>query len=705
MTGPTVIYIASLEPESGKSLVSLGAMEAAAARASRIGYFRPVVAASEGRDGLIQLMRRRFQLTQSYDQSFGVTTDQTRGMGESVDPSLVHRILAKYEVLAAQCDVVVVEGTDYTGASAAFEFALNAEIAAHLAASCIVVARAHAHRPDQLAGVLEAVRGSLTERHVPIVGFIVNRVPPAEMDLFSEVVGAHDAVPTWLIPEAAELAHRTMSDIATATDSRILSADDAALARDVHHVVVAAMTLPHLIERLRPDSLLVTPGDRADVILMAQAARFSHAMPPIAGLLLTGGYEPPEAITRFCEGLGDRAVPMLLTDLGTYETVDRVSRTRGSLESGDERRVASALRLFEDNIDFDTLVERVIGTRSHTLTPVMFERQLITRAREQRRRIVLPEGADDRILLAADHLLRRDVASLTILGERDAISARAAELGVDLAAADVVDPHTDARREQYADVIWQARRSKGMSRETAADLATDASWFGTLMVHTGAADGMVSGAAHTTADTVRPALQIIRTAPGTSVVSSVFLMAMPDRVMVYGDCAVVPDPTAEQLADIALSSATTASAFGIDPCVAMLSYSTGSSGAGADVAKVIRATQLVRERDPGLPVEGPIQFDAAVDPVVAAAKLPNSTVAGRATVLIFPDLNTGNNTYKAVQRSAGAVAIGPILQGLRLPVNDLSRGATVADIVNTVVITAIQAQTTAAEVAPEPVVS
>ncbi len=323
----------------------------------------------------------------------------------------------------------------------------------------------------------------------------------------------------------------------------------------------------------------------------------------------------------------------------------------------------------------------------------MFERQLVARAREDQRHIVLPEGDDDRILIAADRLMRRDVVRLTVLGDPVDITARSHSLGLDLSAVSVRDPRTDPAREQYADVILAARRHRGMSADTAHDLAADASWFGTLMVETGAADGMVSGAAHTTADTVRPALQIIRTAPGTSVVSSVFLMAMPDRVLVYGDCAVVPDPSADQLADIALSSAATAASFGVSPYVAMLSYSTGTSGAGAEVEKVSRATALVRERAPELPVEGPIQYDAAVDPAVAAKKLPDSAVAGRATVLVFPDLNTGNNTYKAVQRSSGAVAIGPILQGLRLPVNDLSRGATVDDIVNTVVITAIQAQT------------
>ncbi|MFN8126357.1 MAG: phosphate acetyltransferase [Candidatus Nanopelagicales bacterium] len=693
MTAPTVIYISSLEPESGKSLVSFGAMEAAAAQTSSVGYFRPVIAAGPDRDPVIELMRSRFRLAQTYEESFGVTTDETRGLGETVEPALVHRILTAFDELATHCDVVVVEGTDFTGASAAFEFALNSEVAAHLGAACVVVARAHSHRPDQLAGVLAAVTSSLAERHVPIIGYIVNRVPPAEMTEFRSAMGSRSEPPVWFLPEEPALGHLTMGDVARALDARVLSGDAEAMARDIHHVTVAAMTLPHLMARLQPHELLVLPGDRADVILMAQAARFSAGFPPIAGLLLTGGYEPDPAVAAFTAGLGEASLPILLTQSGTYETVDTVSRTRGSLESGDERRLATGLRLFEDHVDIDDLIARVLGTRSQTLTPVMFERRLVARAREDRRHIVLPEGEDDRILVAADRLMRRDVARLTVLGDRQDITSRSHSLGLDLDGVEIRDPRTDPQRDTFADEILAARRARGMSADTAHDLAADPSWFGTLMVHTGAADGMVSGAAHTTADTVRPALQIIRTAPGTSVVSSVFLMAMPDRVLVYGDCAVVPDPTAEQLADIALSSAATAESFGVDPFVAMLSYSTGSSGSGADVLKVSQATQMVRERAPELPVEGPIQFDAAVDPSVAAKKLPGSAVAGRATVLIFPDLNTGNNTYKAVQRSAGAVAIGPILQGLRLPVNDLSRGATVDDIVNTVVITAIQAQT------------
>jgi phosphate acetyltransferase len=295
------------------------------------------------------------------------------------------------------------------------------------------------------------------------------------------------------------------------------------------------------------------------------------------------------------------------------------------------------------------------------------------------------------VLTAADILLRRRAVELTILGDPDAIRARAGELGADLRDARLVDPASSPRLDAFAARYFELRAHKGITEDAARDAAADVSYFATLMVDAGDADGMVSGAVHTTADTLRPAFEVVKARPGVSVVSSVFLMCLADRVLVYGDCAVNPEPTAEQLADIAIGSAETASAFGVEPRVAMLSYSTGASGAGAEVDRVRAATELVRGRAPELDVEGPIQYDAAVDAGVAQAKLPGSTVAGRATVFIFPDLNTGNNTYKAVQRSAGAVAIGPVLQGLNMPVNDLSRGAFVADIVNTVAITAIQA--------------
>jgi phosphate acetyltransferase len=356
-----------------------------------------------------------------------------------------------------------------------------------------------------------------------------------------------------------------------------------------------------------------------------------------------------------------------------------------------QRKIDTALALVDKYVDIGDLLAQLAIPIPTVTTPQMFEYQLLDRARSHRKRIVLPEGNDDRILKAAGRLLQRGVADLTILGDEAEIRPRAAELGVDLDAATVLNPRTSELCDQFAEQYAQLRKRKGVTVEQARETIHDVSYFGTMLVHNDIVDGMVSGAVHTTAHTVRPAFEIIKTRPDVSTVSSIFLMCLADRVLAYGDCAIVPGPTSEQLADIAISSARTAAQFGIDPRVAMLSYSTGSSGIGTDVDKVRTATELVRKRAPDLLVEGPIQYDAAVEPSVAATKMPDSPVAGRATVLIFPDLNTGNNTYKAVQRSAGAVAIGPVLQGLNKPVNDLSRGALVSDIVNTVAITAIQA--------------
>jgi phosphate acetyltransferase len=383
---------------------------------------------------------------------------------------------------------------------------------------------------------------------------------------------------------------------------------------------------------------------------------------------------------------------VIATGYATLEAATTLSAVSGKMRPEAAAKIDTALRVFAGAVDRPALVARLQVTRATTITPLMFEQDLLERAHSDRRHIVLPEGTDERILHAADILLRRGVVDLTLLGPGQAIATAAARLGLDISAAHVVDPGDEAAREPLATEYARLRAHKGITVELARDLLADVSYFGTLMVQTRQVDGMVSGVTHTTAHTIRPAFEVIKTMPGTSLVSSVFFMCLADRVLAYADCAVNIDPSAEQLADIAIASAATAEQFGLQPRVAMLSYSTGISGSGAGVDKVRRATLLVRQRRPDLPIEGPIQYDAAADPDVAREKMPSSRVAGRATVFIVPDLNTGNNLYKAVQRSAQAVAVGPILQGLRRPVNDLSRGATVHDIVNTVAITAIQAQ-------------
>jgi phosphate acetyltransferase len=435
--------------------------------------------------------------------------------------------------------------------------------------------------------------------------------------------------------------------------------------------------------------LIITPGDRADLLVAASAAHAAGNV-TLAGLVLTIGEFPDPRAVRVIERL-NTGLAILVTRADSYQTIAAAGRIRAALSVATPRKVDAALGVFEKHVDTAELSRVLDVARSSRVTPLMFENDLIDRARADRRHLVLPEGTDERILRATETLLRRGVADLTLLGDPAEITRRARELGVEIGAARLVDPETSEWRDGFAERYAELRKHRAVTLDLAYDVVRDVNYFGTLMVAGGMADGMVSGARHTTAATIRPAFEIIKTVPEVSVASSVFFMLLADRVLVYGDCAVNPDPDAAQLADIALSSAQTAAAFGIEPRVAMLSYSTGSSGAGADVEKVAAATKLVRERRPDLPVEGPIQYDAAIDPAVAATKLPDSAVAGKATVFVFPDLNTGNNTYKAVQRSANAVAVGPVMQGLRRPVNDLSRGATVKDIVNTVAITAIQA--------------
>jgi phosphate acetyltransferase len=533
---------------------------------------------------------------------------------------------------------------------------------------------------------VKVARESFEDHGCTILATIINRLNRCGTEKIQDP-------PIYTLPEEALLGKPTVGEIATALNGQILQSTPEQLNREVLEFKVAAMKLPNYLEHVADGDLIITPGDRADIILGSLAASVSETYPNISGLLLTGGLTPEPQIIRLVEGFKNQfPVPIVLVDTDTYKTAMNAGSVRAALTPENERKIASALGLFESHVDIAELEKRIEVVRSNRVTPIMFEYKLIQRAQKSRQRIVLPEGEEERILRASEILLHRNVAELTLLGNPETIQQKSGSLGLNLEGITVIDPLNSQMRASYAQTYYEMRKHKGISEQMAMDTMTDVSYFGTMMVYSGEAGGMVSGAIHTTGDTIRPALQIIRTRPGVSVVSSVFLMCLADRVLVYGDCAVNPDPNAAQLADIAISSAETAGIYGIEARVAMCSYSTGESGTGEEVDKVREATRIVKQRCPDLKVEGPIQYDAAVDAGVAKTKLPDSEVAGRATVFIFPDLNTGNNLYKAVQRSANAVAIGPVLQGLKKPVNDLSRGCTVTDIVNTVAITAIQAQ-------------
>ncbi|UWF77117.1 MULTISPECIES: phosphate acetyltransferase [Microbacterium] len=696
------IYITSAEGHTGKSTIALGVLDALMRVSPRVGVFRPIARSAGERDYVLELLLAHDGVHLDYEDCVGVTYDDVR---EDAEHALA-TIVARFKAVEAQCDAVVVIGSDYTDVASPAELGYNARIAANLGAPVMLVLSGRdqqrqaeqlgtttARTPAEVGHIAALASAELAAERAELFAVVVNRADP---DRLREIVdelqdGPVGRTPVWAIPEDRTLVAPSMRGILAAVDGRVVRGDADLLEREAYAVVIAGMSMVNVLPRLTEGAVVVIPADRTEVLLATLLASSSGTFPSLAGIVLNGPFPLPEPIERLLDGFSVQ-IPIVATDLGTYDTAVRIMSTRGRLTAESGPRYQRALSLFQRHVDLTELTIELGLAESRVVTPLMFQYGLIERARADRRHIVLPEGDDDRILRAAAILLARDVADLTLVGAEKDIRARAAALGLDLSAARVVSPTDPELVERFAAEYARLRAHKGVTLQQAADTVTDVSYFGTMMVHLGLADGMVSGAAHTTAHTIRPAFEVIKTRPGVDVVSSVFLMALADRVLVYGDCAVIPDPTSVQLADIAISSAATARQFGIEPRVAMLSYSTGESGSGADVDKVREATALVRERAPELLVEGPIQYDAAADAAVAKAKLPGSAVAGRATVFVFPDLNTGNNTYKAVQRSAGAVAIGPVLQGLNKPINDLSRGALVDDIVNTVAITAIQAQ-------------
>jgi phosphate acetyltransferase len=678
------LYITAMEPQSGKSVVTLGVMELLSRRVGRLGFFRPIVPADP--DPEIELARTRYQLEFEHDELYALTEAEASAIPSYDD--LRKQVVERFKAIESRCDFVVCEGTDFAGAAPALDFGRNADLANELDAPVLVVVKGAG--PDETTASVKAARSALEYKGCSIFGVVVNRTPPEHVEEVARRAAEVDGKdPVYVLPERPELSHPTVADVAAHLGAEVLFDSSAALHREVRDVRVGAMSVEHFLDELVDGTLVIVPADRPDILVTSIASTLSPAIPTVAGVVLTGEVPLGETASRL---LADAPFPVLKVSQPTYVAATAVHTVRPHMRAENDRAVATALGLFESAVDGAELERRIAIERPARVTPIMFEYELVERAKAAGKHIVLAEGDDDRVLRAAEILLRRGVVELTILGDPDEVRARAAALGVDVSGAELVDPATSPLRDDFAAQYFELRKHKGATEESALDAMSDPNYFGTMLVKTGKVDGMVSGASHTTGETIRPAFEIVKAREGVSVVSSVFFMCLADRVLVYGDCAVNPKPTPDQLADIAISSAETAAAFGIEPRVAMLSYSTGTSGKGEDVDAVRTATEVLRERRSDLKVEGPIQYDAAVDATVASLKMPDSEVAGQANVFIFPDLDTGNVAYKAVQRSSGAVAIGPVLQGLRRPVNDLSRGCLVPDIVNTVAITAIQAQ-------------
>ncbi|MFG3348191.1 phosphate acetyltransferase [Streptomyces sp. NPDC048018] len=683
------VYVTGIDRGDGRQVVELGVMELLTRQVDRVGVFRPLV--HDGPDRLFDLLRSRYRLSQDAATVYGMDYHEASTLqAERGTDELVSQLVDRFHAVARDYEVVLVLGTDFAATQLPDELALNARLANEFGASVIPVVGGKGQPAESVRAEARNAFRAYEARGCDVLAMVVNRVAGEDRAVIAERLAARLPVPCYVLPDEPALAAPTVAQITHALGASVVLGDGAGLARDALDFVFGGAMLPNFLNALTPGCLVVTPGDRADLVIGALAAH-SAGTPPIAGVLLTLDERPSDEVLTLAARLAP-GTPVISVAGNSFPTATELFSLEGKLNAATPRKAETALGLFERHVDTADLLRRISVARSGRVTPMMFEHELLEQARADRRRVVLPEGTEERVLRAADVLIRRDVCDLTLLGDVETIRKKAADLSVDLGDTQLIDPQTSELRDSFAEKYARLRAHKGVTVELAYDVVSDVNYFGTLMVEQGLADGMVSGSVHSTAATIRPAFEIIKTKPDASIVSSVFFMCLADKVLVYGDCAVNPDPNAEQLADIAVQSAATAARFGVDPRIAMLSYSTGTSGSGADVDKVREATKLVRESRPELRIEGPIQYDAAVEPSVAATKLPGSEVAGQASVLIFPDLNTGNNTYKAVQRSAGAVAVGPVLQGLRKPVNDLSRGALVSDIVNTVAITAIQSQ-------------
>ncbi len=691
------IYIATIEPNSGKSIISLGLMQLLLGKAAKVGYFRPIIDdLKTGKiDNHINTVITYFNLDLKFEDAYAFKRSEVIKMkNEDKDDEIISIIIEKYKAIEERFDFVLVEGSSFIGDGAIIEFDINILIAKNLGVPAIILASGVGKTMEELVNNLHMAFDSFKDKGVEVLSVIANKVEPKnqafvvselEKDLPSKVI-------VNAIPLNPILSNPSIKEIVEALDAKILFGE-AYINNQAGNFSVGAMQLRNYLTYLKENSLVITPGDRADIILGGLQANISENYPSISGIVLTGGLIPEDSIIKLIEGLSD-IVPIISAEGGTFSVANRIGTIKSQIYAENTQKIVTSVKDFEKHVNVDKLIERLITFQTNGITPRMFQYNLLKRARLNKKHIVLPEGLDERILRATKHLIDVDAVKITLLGDRAQIEDKIAALDIalDLNLVNVINPIESEYFEAYSNTLYELRKHKNVNLAMAKDLMEDVSYFGTMMVHKGDADGMVSGAVHTTQHTIRPALQFIKTKPDTSIVSSVFFMCLEDRVSVFGDCAINPNPTAEQLAEIAISSATTSLAFEIEPKIAMLSYSSGTSGVGEDVERVRQATEIVKTKRPDLKVEGPIQYDAAVDINVGKIKLPNSEVAGQANVFIFPDLNTGNNTYKAVQRETKALAIGPIIQGLNKPVNDLSRGCTVDDIFNTVIVTVIQAQ-------------
>ena len=689
------LYLLYSTEENSIEMVTLGLMEILLRNLPEVAFFRPIVPFSSEKELIVSfsLIKRYFNIKTPIEEMYGCTSQEVEEMmAEGLYDEIMRKIVSKYKALEEKHTFVLIEGAENND-DGTIDFDLNLKIAHALSSPLFLFASGKNKNENAVIQNIKFNISLIHERKCDLLGVCITGVKEGRADHYHRSLEHSENMNglfTAVLPDSKIINTPTINEIVSYFNATVLFGEEQ-LHKQVNHYSVGAMNLENYLWGLPNGTLIITTGDRVDLVMGAILASQSQNYPEISGILLSVDYVINNMVLQLVEGLANK-IPIIVVRETLNEIIPKIHELKPRIIPADRFKIATVMNIFDAHIDGETLVQLIFEHRANKMTPKMFEYMLIQKAKSCKKTIVLPEGEDERILYAAETLLLRDVVDLILLGKRDVIIKKIQELGIQIPYAKIIDPETSDDFTAFAEELMKIRASKGMTLEAAKILMKDVNYFGTMMVHKGKAHGMVSGAVHSTADTIRPAFQIIKTQPGCSIVSSVFIMSLEDRVLVYGDCAVNPDPTAEELAQIASSSTETAKLFEIEPKVAMLSYSSGDSGKGEDVDKVRKATEIAKTMKQDVPIEGPIQYDAAVSKEVAKKKMPGSKVAGEATLFIFPDLNTGNNTYKAVQRETGAIAIGPILQGLNKPVNDLSRGCTVDDVINTIIITAIQAQ-------------
>ena len=685
------IYIYSQDTQSDNLSISIGMMQFLKKNFQKVAFFKPIVQTIEDND--IDFMLNHFNLKQSIDTTYGFTTNQLLLLLASDKTHKLYEILVeKYQELLDNYDFVLVMGEQIEILENILDDDINLNLSKHFNSPLISIINGKNKTIDQTLEQLHIVQTTIKNNGSNHFATFINNINKKDIKKFQKLELSKENL-TFFIPHMKDLDKLTMAEVKNSLDAELIFGNPKNLNHKINSVKIASMTLENFIKRIKKEYLIIVSGDRSDIILGAISAIGSKNIPHISGLVLTGGLKPSKIVLSLLDGFKDMGTSILSVKSDTYETALNIMDIKPVIHYKNYTKIALILGIFSKNVDNNLLFNSLNLTKTDIMTPIMFEYKLFERARKDKKHIVLNESSDDRILRAVEILLHSEVVDITLLGDMVDIKIRAQMLGINLDKANIIDPQTSSLLDEFSEEFYRLRKDKGILKQQAYDiLSSNDAYFATMMVHLGYAHGMVSGAIGTTANTVRPALQIIKTKKDIDIVSSIFFMCLDTKVLVYGDCAINPSPNSKELAQIAISSSNTAKQFGIEPKVAMLSYSTGDSGLGEDVKLVLDATKIVRDLDSSMLVDGPIQFDAATDKSTALKKSPNGKLQGDATVLIFPDLNTGNNTYKAVQRSSGAVAIGPILQGLNKPVNDLSRGCKVIDIVNTVAITAIQAQ-------------